>query len=153
MSRAGRAHAIESIPCHGHRHELHQRPDAGQTIRIDTNQLVITQIVSQTALYVGDPYAAPRRARGSPCGRGSMWDFSEPGTRLGLPPSACSAAAVSSATALTLTAPFGGASTNLTGYRLEENPSTPPRAAPVVLARTCQPRLLHVLRCGGTPMA
>lgn len=96
---------------------------AGQTIRIDTNQLVITQIVSQTSLYVGDPYDGAS-ATGLAVALRPRFDVDfQPGTRLGLPGHTGTVAAVASATALTLTAPFGGASsTNLTGYRLEENP-------------------------------
>jgi hypothetical protein len=96
----------------------------GETILIDGNQLVITQVVSQTSLQVSDPYPGSSTS-GVAATLLPRFDVDfQAGNTIRLHTNVMIVSSVPSTTNLLLAAAYPGASSNdMTAYRIDPNPS------------------------------
>ncbi|MFH0908942.1 MAG: alpha-amylase family glycosyl hydrolase [bacterium] len=95
----------------------------GETIRVDTNNLVITQIVSQTSIGVGEPYPGAS-ATGLSVTLMPRFDVDfQAGSTIRLNTNTFTVSSVLSTTNLLLNAAYPGpSSNNMTAYRIDPNP-------------------------------
>ena len=124
---------------------------AGHRVRISTNSVAVTQVVSSTQFYIDPPYPGPSVTNVAAAAVPSFDTELQVGSAIRISSNALAVSQILSATNLTLTAAYPGTTaTGLTAYRVDGNPSD--RRQPAALELPVDEhdgRLLHVPRARG----